>query len=159
MLDRRLVAIARTVVGLAAIAIVFITAAICTLQAIAWVKTGAWGSLPASQILELAGIEIGRTYVSSSGDSQAQSRSSIASLSGGWTRPRSSPAGRDGLVRDRLHVAQVTRRGAALNTIHVPVAVMLDLVIRWAPSATRLNVSAGISIMPRARAVFSYFGA
>ena len=72
VLDRRLVAIARTVVGLAAIATVLIIAAICTLQAIVWAKTGMWSSLPFAQLLELAGIEIGRTYVTASGDLQAR---------------------------------------------------------------------------------------
>ena len=50
-----------------------------------------------------------------------------------------------GTVRGRLHVAQVTRRGAALNTTHIPVGVILDLVVHWAPSP----VAAGMSIIPR----------
>jgi hypothetical protein len=45
---------------------------ICILQALVWVKTGMWGSLRASQILELAGLEVDRTYVAS-GAAQAQS--------------------------------------------------------------------------------------
>jgi hypothetical protein len=71
-LGRRLVAFTKTLVGLAAITVVLSTAVICILQALVWVKTGMWGSLRASQILELAGLEVDRTYVAS-GASQAQS--------------------------------------------------------------------------------------
>ena len=71
-LGRQLVAFTKTLVGLGAITIVLSTAVICILQALVWVKTGMWGSLRASQILELAGLEVDRTYVAS-GASQAQS--------------------------------------------------------------------------------------
>jgi hypothetical protein len=71
-LGRRLLAFTKTLVGLAAITVVLSTAVICILQALVWVKTGMWGSLRASQILELAGLEVDRTYVAS-GASQAQS--------------------------------------------------------------------------------------
>jgi hypothetical protein len=71
-LGRQLVAFTKTLVGLAAVTIVLSTAVICILQALVWVKTGMWGSLRASQILELAGLEVDRTYVAS-GASQAQS--------------------------------------------------------------------------------------
>jgi hypothetical protein len=82
--DHRVVAFGRIVVAIAATVTVLVIAAICALQGIVWAKTGTWSSLPFWQILDLAGIEVGRTYVTASGGLQPAKRSDLDAFIQWW---------------------------------------------------------------------------
>jgi hypothetical protein len=81
---RRLVAFSKVVVAAATAVMVLAIVAIGSLQAIAWVKTGTWSSVPFWQILDLAGIEVERTYTTASSGLHSEKRPDLDAFVQWW---------------------------------------------------------------------------